>query len=104
MHAGIIFENAADEFFLGFSSNHDGVLNTLQLIVSTAEPDPVNFTVEAGGFTFNGVATNNSTTAVTLPRTLQVRSNSTTERNKGIHGRAEGDRKLTVYGFSNENL
>ena len=99
-YPGITFENAANEFFLGFSSNLDGQSVSLQLLVSTSENNPVQFTVEARGFTFNGVATNHSTAYVTLPLTLQVQSNNITERNKGIHVKAEGDSKLTVYGFS----
>ena len=99
-YPGIIFENAANEFFLGFSVNYGGQSVSLQLIVSTSENNPVQFTVEARGFTFNGVATNHLTAIVTLPSTLQVHSNSITERNKGIRVKAEGDRKLTVYGFS----
>ena len=100
-NAEIIFESKANEFFLGFSTNHDiSIEPTIQLLVNTPESNPVNFNVEARGFTFNGVATNYSTTVVTLPHTFQVRSNSTTERNKGIRVKAEGDSKLTLYGFS----
>ena len=100
-YAEIIFESKANEYFLGFSTNH--VISTeptIQLLVNTPESNPVNFNVEARGFTFNGVATNYSTTVVTLPHTFQVRSNDITERNKGIRVKAEGDSKLTVYGFS----
>ena len=96
----MIIENAANEFFVGFSSNVGGWRVTLQIFVSTPESDPVNFKVETRGFNFSGVATNHSTSVVDLPHTFQVRSNSTTERNKGIHVKAEGDKKLTVYGFS----
>ena len=85
---------------MGFSRNNDGRNITLQLFVSTPERDPVNFNVEARGFNFNGVATNRLTSVVGLPHTFQVQSSSTTERNKGIRVKAEGDRKLTVYGFS----
>ena len=100
-YAEIIFESKANEYFLGFSTNYRiNTEPTLQLLVYTPESNPVNFNVEARGFTFNGMATNYSTTVVTLPHTFQVRSNSITERNKGIHVKAEGDSKLTVYGFS----
>ena len=98
-----IFENAANEFFVGFSSNVGGWRVTLQLFVSTPESDPVNFTVEARGFNFIGVATNRLTSVVDLPHTFQVHSNSTTERNKGIRVKAEGGSKLTVYGFSSQS-
>ena len=99
----MIFENAANEFFVGFSTNMDGQSVTLQLFVSTPEPDPVNFKVEARGLNFSGVAANHSVSIVDIPHTFQVRSNSTTERNKGIHVKAEEDRKLTVYGFSSQS-
>ena len=97
--SGLIIENAANEYFLGFSANYDAVSVTLQLLISTSESNPVNFKVKARGFTFIGVATNDSTIAVTLPSTFQVQSNNITEQ--GIHVKAEGDSKLTVYGFSN---
>ena len=97
----MIFESAANEFFMGFSTNNDGRIITLQLFVSTPESYPVNFKVEARGFNFSGVAANHSTSVVDIPHTFQVQSNSTTERNKGIRVKAEGDGKLTVYGFSN---
>ena len=52
----------------------------------------------ATGFSFTGSATNHSTTIVTLPTSLEVSSN--TERNKGIYVKAEGERKIVVYGIS----
>ena len=99
----MIFENAANEFFMGFSTNNDGRITTLQLLVSTPESYPVNFKVEARGFNFSGVAANHSTSVVDIPHTFQVGSNSTTERNKGIRVKAEGGSKLTVYGFSSQS-
>ena len=95
----MIFENAANEFFVGFSMNK-GWSTTLQLFVSTPELNHVNFKVEARRFNFSGVATNHSVSIVDIPHTFQVGSNSATERNKGIRIKAEGDSKLTVYGFS----
>ena len=50
------------------------------------------------GFSFNGTATRQSTTNVALPFTFQVRSN--TERNKGIHIKAEGNKRIVVYGLN----
>ena len=54
------------------------------------------------GFSFNGTATRQSTTNVTLPSTLQVRSN--TERNKGIYIKAEGNKRIVVYGLNYEQF
>ena len=96
---GSIIENAANEFYLGFSENL--ATPSLLLFVTTNEPNPVNFTVETlMGFSFTGVATNNETTRVTLPSNFQVFSNSILERNKGIRVRAEEGRRIVVYGLN----
>ena len=58
----------------------------------------MRFVVTASGFRFTGIATDNSTAVVDLPITLEV--TSTAERNKGIHVKAEGERKIVVYGLS----
>ena len=72
-YVGSILEISGGEFFLGFSTNHQGrnhqgSIATLQLFVTTSESDPMNFVVNATGFSFSGVATPNSSTVVTLPR------------------------------------
>ena len=89
-------ESAANEFFVGFSKNAEPSVHefvSLKLFISTPELDPVSFTVVARGFNFSGLATSNSTTKVNLPHTFQVRSNSITEKYKGIHIKAEGENK-----------
>ena len=96
---GAVLESTANEFFLGFSQNYDGTGLSLILFVSTPEPNPVTFTVETlTGFSFNGTATSNSTTTVDLPSSLQV--SSVSERDKGIRVKAEGNKKIVVYGFN----
>ena len=80
--------------------NYDGRNSLLQLIVTTTESSPVKFIVNATGFSYSGKATRNPSTNVTLPNSLQVRTVS--ERNKGIYVKAEGDRKITVYGLNYE--
>ena len=98
-HAGSILESSGNEFFLGFSTNYQATYaGDLQFFVNTPEPATVSFTVTATGFSFTGTATNHSTTIVTMPRSLEV--DTTSERNKGIHVRAEGDRKIVIYGIS----
>ena len=73
----------------------------MQLFVTTPEPNPVNFSVTTlTGFSFNGTATRQSTTNVTLPFSLQVRNS--TERNKGIYIKAEGNKRIVVYGLNYE--
>ena len=99
LFSGTILDSSANEFFLGFSRNHEvSRPATLSLLVTTAEPTRVRFAVTASGSSFSGMATNNSTTVVSLPNTLQV--TSAAERNKGIHIKAEGERKIVVYGLS----
>lgn len=92
-------ESSANEFFLGFTTNYQvGYANSLQFFISTPEFNPVSFSVTATGYTYSGTATNHSTTVVNLPLSLEVASSS--ERNKGIYVKAEGERKIVVYGMS----
>ena len=95
-----IWENAANEFIIGFSVNFDANLlsPSLLLFVTTPETNPVTFTVTANGFNFTGTAFNSSSTEISIPSTFQVESSS--ERNKGIYVKAEGERKIIVYGLS----
>ena len=97
---GNIFENAANEFFLGFSQNSLGA-ESLLLFVTTTEPNPVNFSVDTlMGFSFTGVATNAATTRITLPTNFQVFTSDISERNKGIRVRAEEGMRIVVYGLN----
>ena len=93
---GSVLESSANKFFVGFARNLE--LDQLSLFVTTSEPLPVNFVVTAIGFSFSGMATSNTSTQVIIPNTFQVQS--TADRNKGIYIKAEGDRKITVYGLS----
>ena len=97
-HAGTALESTANEFFVAFTYNL-GQPPTLRLFVTTSEQIPVNFSVTTlTGFSFNGTATRQSTTTVLLPSSLQVRNN--TERNKGIYIKAEGNKRIVVYGLN----
>ena len=49
-----IFENAANEFIIGFSVNYEPP--SLLLFVTTPEINPVTFTVTADEFSFTGTA------------------------------------------------
>ena len=90
-------DDSANEYFLGFSLN--GENSRLQLFVYTNEPTPVNFIVTATGFSYySGTATQNSSTLVNLPNSLQVRDSS--ERDKGVYVKAEGDRKIVVHALN----
>lgn len=77
--------------------NHPNVEPTLHLFVTTPETSAVRFSVTANGYSFDGVATSNSSTIVELPRILEVRSSA--ERNKGIYIKAEGESEIVVYGL-----
>ena len=68
------------------------------MFITTSEPEPVNFDITANGFRFSGVANRNSSTRVILPNTVEVQS--ITDREKGIYVKAEGVRKIVVYGLS----
>lgn len=93
-------DSSANEFFLGFSRNIVESPVTLQLFITTTETDPVKFAVNATGFSFNGVATHNSSVTVTLPTSLEV--TNANERHKGIHVKAEGVKTIVVYGLTYE--
>ena len=97
--AGRMLDSSGNEFFLGFTLNFQIDTNSPpQLFVTTTESSPVNFTVNATGFNYSGIATQNSSTQVTLPNSLQVRG--TNERNKGIYIKAEGSKNIIIYGLS----
>ena len=73
--AGSIFDSSANEFFLGFSQNSLASGGTaLHLFVTTAESSSVRFTVNATGFNYSGIVTQNTSTNVILPNNLQVSS------------------------------
>ena len=98
LSSGSVLESTANEFYVGFMYNAIQP-TTLQLFVSTPEPNPVNFSVTTQmGFTFNGTATPQSTTTVILPSTLEVQTNI--ERNKGIYIKAEENKRILVYGLN----
>ena len=99
-------DNSASDFYVGFARNDvDGFASTtLQLFVTTRDPDPVPFTVETSlGFNFVGVAMSNATTVVQLPAGNTFHVLSSAERNKGIHVTA-GDKQLVVYGLNFETF
>ena len=97
-----MLETSANEFFLGFATNHRsqfGVPEELSIFVTTAESEPVAFAASAVGFSFTGTATSTSSVKVAIPTTLQV-SLGNNDREKGIRVKAEGDRTIVVYGLS----
>ena len=86
---------------MAFGRNDADRINsqTLSLFISFIEPDPVLVTVETlRGFSFTGFAFNNETLSVEIPNTFQVFSS--TERDKGIRVRADGQSSIVVYGLN----
>ena len=75
---------------------------TLPLLVTTDEPRPVNFTVEATNpqFLMTGMATYGSITTLQLPNDVTIMSDS--QRNKGIRVKAEEGNTISVYGSNHE--
>ena len=98
--AGGILDNYANEFFLGFSFffNSYSAYRQFSVLVTTPESSPVRFTVTATGFSYSGIATQNSSTNVTLPNSLQVRYVS--DKDRGIYVKAEEHKKIVVYGLN----
>lgn len=67
--AGSNSDNSANEFFLGFTLSSNGSNVLLQLLVTTPES---RFTVSTTGFSYSGVATQNSLTNVRLSSSLHA--------------------------------
>ena len=95
-----IIDNSANEFFIAFYRNYNYARATLQLFINTPEPYPVSFTVTnaATGLSLSGTATNTTSTIITVPSTIEVRSSS--ERNKALYVKAAGNNRIAVYGSS----
>ena len=97
-----------NEFFLGFIGNSEPFINkdeisSAALFVTTDDADPVNFTVKYWETVLtNLTACQGRTTRVDLPasRNNDIRVHDTTQRNKTVHVKADGDKLLTVYGVS----
>ena len=103
-----------NEFILGFIGNTQSAavvdrLSAAALFVTTDEPDPVSFTVEYFGTTVTDEARRGQTTLLQLPigqssELGDVRVTDESQRNKGVHVKAEGDRLLTVYGINDADV
>ena len=71
--------------------------------MTTDEEEPVSFTVEYLGQSQTGSAIRDSTTLVRLPvesGVNDVRVDNNEQRDKGIYLKAEGDKRVTVYGIN----
>ena len=99
MFTGNVLESTSSQFVVAFGANHEpSVSDSLQLFISSIEPDPVLVTVESlREFTFTGFASNNATLTVDIPTTFEVRSSA--DRDRGLRISA-GTSKIVVYGLS----
>ena len=80
----------------------DDPTQTVPLLVTTDEPLPVNFTVEATNpaLVMTDIATHGSVTTLQLPKAVVVTNSS--QRNKGIRIKAENEKTISVYGSNHE--
>ena len=95
------YSTKANEFVIGFMANPvDDPIQTV--LVTTDEPLPVNFTVEASNppLVMTETATYGSVTTLQLPKAVVVTNSS--QRNKGIRIKAENGETMSVYGSNHE--
>ena len=86
-------------FFLNFDANYDSYLG---VILTTNDPQPVSYTIEAPGIGYHhtGVVTHQRETTVTIPSQAEVLSIH--DQNKGIYLTTSSD-KVTVIAHSMKN-
>ena len=89
--------DAESHYYLGFIYNYNG--GSLSFLLTTTEPQPVNFSIEAPSqsYSYSGAITASNTVTVNLPSGLQTSSYS--QWNYGIYMKASSD-KITVIGQS----
>ena len=82
----------------------------MSLFVTTDEIDPVSFTVNVTFSSIvNEVAVAGKTTMITLQsgnidRNQDIRVSDETQRNKGIHVKAEGNKTISISGLNSDSL
>ena len=90
--SGDVLQNEANEFFVGFGYNpsQSGSESELILSVTTSDQDIVKFTVDTlSDFTYNGTVSMDSPANVVVPQNFMVTDGSSSQRQKGIHVKAE---------------
>ncbi len=98
--AGVSFGTAANEFYLGFLQSYSPSDDQPQLLVSTSETFPVEFTVETAFSNISYSVTDGTTTVVEISWEYQVEVTETGITHQGIHLKAEPGKKVTVRGLS----
>ena len=102
LFSGDVLQNEANEFFVGFS-NAPVLGSSTILMVSTSSQDTVKFTVDTlSDFTYNGTVSLSSPANVVLPLDFMVTNDSTSQRRKGIHVKAEGNKTIAVFGMNED--
>ena len=102
LFSGDVLQNEANEFFIGFS-NAPLVGRSTILMVSTSSQDTVKFTVDTlSDFTYNGTVSLSSPANVVLPLDFMVTNDSTSQRRKGIHVKAEANKTIAVFGMNED--
>ena len=99
---GDVLQNEANEFFIGFGNNlHLSGKSDLIMSVVTSNQDTVRFTVDTlSDFTYSGNVSLSSPAKVVLPLDFMVTDDSSSQRRKGIHVKAEENKTIAVFGFS----
>ena len=102
LFSGDVLQNEANEFFVGFS-NAPVLGRSINLMVSTSSQDTVKFTVDTlSDFEYNGTVSLGSPANVILPQDFMVTNDSTSQRRKGIHVKAEGNKTIAVFGMNED--
>ena len=94
-----------ENFFIGFMKNYAGIwwqnTHILQLVVSTENSLPVQFSVETSNLLFySGITTISSPVTVNLPISSLVFGASYTYRNKGVHVYTTGHGSISVLAIN----
>ena len=101
--SGDVLQNEANEFFVGFGNNpsQSGTESELILSVTTSSQDIVKFTVDTlSDFTYNGTVSMDSPASVVIPQNFMVTDGSSSQRQKGIHVKAEGNKTVAVFAMN----
>ena len=95
-----------NDFYIGFPGNNPlGSVVTLTLFVTTNEPNPVDFTVRYLDVTVREKVEYGSSTAITLPSSLQVTATSNAELGKGVRVTTDNqNEQVSVFGLNSESV
>ena len=103
--SGDVLQNEANEFFIAFGNNPSlSTGHKLILSVTTSSKDTVKFTVDTlSEFTFTGSVSLGTPATVVIPQNFMVTNDSTSQRRKGIHVKAEENKTVAVFGLNHND-